>query len=208
MIISWYGEGCFKIQNGDKVIMTDTPTKDSGISKPRVKADILLKTITAWPIKEEKNGYGVIVYGAGEYDIEGIKIRGMQISDESDKNFFKTVYILNWDDVTIGILGTISNIITKPEIVENFEDIDILIAPGGGNPFISQKDVSKFIKQLNPKIFIPSFYKIKGLKRKTEEITPLLNEFNGEVEKDLEKLVIKKKDINEIKKTKVICLKA
>lgn len=205
MIISWYGDGCFKIQNGNKVVLTDVALKEPGISAPRAKADILLKTITPWPIKDEKfNGF--ISYGAGEYDIDGIKIKGFQISKESDKSFFKTVYVVNWEGISLGLFGVISGSL-DPKIMENFEDIDVIIAPGSGEPFIPQRELIRIIKQLNPKIFIPSFIKDRGKKDVDKNIDILIREFNGDSESELKKFTFNKKDLKEIKKTKVICLK-
>lgn len=207
MIISWYGEGCFKFQNGDKTVLTDIPAKDSGISAPKSKPNILIKTIVSWPDKSGDFRDAFVVRGAGEYDVRGIKIRGEEITEESSDVFFKTVYVLNWDGINIGLLGTI-NKNPSPQILEKFENLDILIAPGGGAPFIEQKDISHMIKQLNPKIFIPSFFKIKNLKRKAGDVKSLVGLFNGDAQTDQEKLVVKKKDFQDIKKTKLICLKA
>ncbi len=206
MIISWYGEGCFKLQSGDLVVLTDPPPKDSGISAPRTKADILIRTIMPWPNNQEENNSGATIFGAGEYDIKGIKIRGHQISSESSKNFFKTIYTLSWDDITIGLLGTIEKE-PDPKLMDGFEEIDVIIGPGGGAPFINQEGVVKLVKKLNPKIFIPSFFKIPGLKRKADSSKTVIDLFGNGVEKNQEKFVFKKKDIVDIKKTTMICLK-
>jgi len=206
MVISWDGEGCFKLQNGDKVVLTDIPSKDSGISTPKLKPEILIKTITLWPDKVGGFKDAFVIRGAGEYDVNGIKIQGEEVVDESNDKFFKTVYVIKWEDIKIGLFGVIEKK-PSPKILEQFEDIDILIAPGGGAPFISQKDIASIVKQLNPKVFIPSFFKIKGLKRKAGDIKELVGLFNGDAEDAQEKLVIKKKELQEIKKTKLIRLK-
>jgi L-ascorbate metabolism protein UlaG (beta-lactamase superfamily) len=205
MVITWHGEGCFKLQNGEISLMTDPPENVSGISAPRFKTDVLLKTITSWPgVGGDYNADSVIV-GAGEYDIKEIKIKGAELVGESSPKFFKTVYSIIWDGITIGILGHISGELS-PNIMTDFEELDVLIGPAGGEPFISQEKMAKLVKQLNPKIFIPSFYKIPGLKRKAKDIRDFTEEFNGEVQKGQEKFVFKKKDLADIKKAKVICL--
>lgn len=205
MVITWHGEGCFKFQNGDVSVLTDLPESVSGISAPRFKTDVYLKTITPWPTDYTNTNAQMTVVGAGDYDTKGIKIKGFELTGESSKNFFKTVYLLKWDDISIGILGHISGDL-PPNAMEDFEELDILIGPSGGDPFISQEKAINLIRQLNPKIFIPSFYKIPGLKRKTSDLKDFTSQFNGDVQKPEEKFVFKKKDLAEIKKTKVICL--
>lgn len=210
MIISWYGEGCFKIQNGEKTILIDPPEANLGFSVPRFRSNILIKSLTPWPFpfsqEAEKNNADFVIWGAGEYDIGEIKIRGFSLKSESSDKFFKSAFVVKWEEIVIGILGHLS-LLPSPEILENFEEVDVLIAPAGGEPFLSQELLVKLVKQLNPKIYLPSFYKVAGLKRKAQGLEAILIHFNGEVEKMLEKFVFKKKDLAEIKKTKIVTFK-
>ena len=207
MVISWYGEGCFRIQSGEKSVLLDLPDKSSGLTAPRGKYDALVKTLTPWPFDFEntEEGAGTVIHGAGEYDINGIGIRGFELPQESSTHFFKTIYVLSWEDISIGILGHLSGEI-PPQTLENFEEVDVLIGPGGGAPFVDHEHMSRIIKQITPKIFIPSFYKIPGLKRDAGLVKPLLEKINGGEAESQEKFVFKKKDLTDIKKTHVICL--
>lgn len=206
MIINWHGEGSFRIQSGETALLTDPLQKEWGLAVPRAKTDLVIKTITSWPLPQpETEEQTTIVHGAGEYDLRGIKIRGIQVINESSKQFFKTIYVLRWDDISIGLLGAIEQE-PSPEIKTYLEGMDVLIGPGGGAPFIEQAIMNKLIKQLNPKLFIPSFFKVKGLKRTANDVAGLVELFDGEVEGNQEKLVFKKKDIADIKKTKMVWL--
>jgi len=40
MVISFYGEGCFKIQSGEAVVLIDPPSPQSGLTAPRFKFDV------------------------------------------------------------------------------------------------------------------------------------------------------------------------
>ena len=113
------------------------------------------------------------------------------------------------EGINLCFLGHISET-PEPAILEHLEEIDILFIPAGGEPFINQKSAAKTVKQTEPKIVIPSFYKIPGLKRTAGDISAFLEEFNGEKTKQKEtqeKLVVKKKDLAGIKKTEIIILK-
>jgi len=207
MVISWYGEGCFRIQNGEAVLLSDVPTKASGVAAPRVTPTVYVKTITAWPPtgKPVEERAQFTIEGPGEYDMGGIRIKGIQLMREASEKFFKTVYRVVWDDVSIGLLGHLSEEL-EPQTLEAFEEVDVLIAPGGGDPFLAQEKVAKMVKQLNPKIFIPSFFSFKGLARKAAPVKTIAEMFNGDVRGGENKFVFKKKDLADIKKTKVVWL--
>ncbi len=205
MVITWYGEGCFRLQNGDTSVLLDVYDSSTGLTPPRGKVDAHVRTLTSWPFpfgEQEET----IIRGAGEYDIRGVHIKGFELPQESTSKFFKTVYIILWEDITIGVLGHLSEDL-PPQVLENFEEIDILIGPGGGAPFIDQDRMARLLKQVTPKVFIPSFFKISGLKRSAGALTPLLERINGGAVEPQEKFVCKKKELDEIKKTTVVCLK-
>ena len=212
MVISFYGEGCFKIQSGEKNILIDPPTISSGLTAPRFKTDIILKTLTPFPISNQQISQSAnqLIYGPGEYNIGNIKISGIELSSESSKEFFKTIYLIEAESIKICLLGHISQM-PEPDILEQLEKIDILFIPAGGKPFMEQKTAAKLIKQTEPKIVVPSFFKVPGLKRQTADLKIFLEEANGQKkepqEKLQEKLTIKKKDLDIIKKTEVIALK-
>ena len=53
---------------------------------------------------------------------------------------------------------------------------------------------AKLVKQLSPKLVIPSFFKISSLTRKADGVSPFLKELGQEAEPQ-EKLVVKKKEL-------------
>lgn len=211
MVITFYGEGCFKLQNGDFVILTDPFDDKIGLTPPRFKADIILKTLTPFLLinqsADQENTQ--LICGAGEYNIKDVNISGLPLIKESTDKFIKTIYLVKTEEFKICFLGHISEM-PDPTILEHLEEIDILFVPAGGPPFIDQKLAIKIIKQIQPKIVIPSFFKIPSLKRPANDLKIFLEEFNGAKSKQIneqEKLVIKKKDLADIKKTEVVALK-
>lgn len=205
MIITFYGEGCFKIQSGDFIILTDPFDAKTGLTPPRLKPDVILKTLTPFPIPQSSIlNSQFSIFGPGEYNIKNINITGFALPSEK---FIKTIYSIKAENIRLCFLGHLSEM-PEPIILEHLEEIDILFVPVGGEPFIDQKSAVKLIKQIEPKIIIPTFFKIPGLKRATADIKTFLEEF-GHKEKiePLEKLTIKKKDLTEIKKTEVVVLK-
>lgn len=205
MIISFYGENCFKIQFGEFTILTDPFDQKTGLSVPRFKYDALIKTISAFP-PEEENDSAIKIYGPGEYNFNGINAFGFLLAKESGEKFIKTAFVLDVEEIKIAFLGHICEI-PDPAIMEKLEEIDILFIPAGGKPFIDQKSAKKIIKQIQPKIVIPTLYKISGLKRTADDIKNFLEEVNHGKIAPQEKLTIKKKDLAGIKQTQVAVIK-
>ncbi len=211
MVINFYGEGCFKIQSGNLVILSDPFDKNIGLTPPRMKTDITLKTFSPLPFPEKAKDTEEteLIVGAGEYNIKGIIINGFAVVKESTEKFLKTIYLVDIEDLRLCFLGHISNSL-EPSILEYLEKVDILFVPAGGEPFIEQKSAVKLTKQLQPKIIIPSFFRIPSLKRKADDLKIFLAELNGlkgELIKEQDKLTVKKKEVAAIKTTEVTVLK-
>lgn len=210
MVISFYGEGCFKIQSADNAILVDQIKSESGLSQPRFKFDAEIKTLSSL---ESINSFGekqenFQIIGPGEYNIKGADIVGFGLPKESSDKFIKTIYLAVIEGIKLCFLGHISEA-PAPDVMEYFEEIDILFIPAGGKPFIDQKAAVSLAKKIEPKIIIPSFYKISGLKRKADDLNiflEALGQSKAKIEPQ-EKLTIKKKDLAEIKKTEFVCLK-
>lgn len=205
MTINWYGEGCFRIQFKEAAVLTDPiDSATSGLKPTRVKTEITLKTLTGLPLeKDQKESDSFLIQTAGEYEIKNIFIKGKALTEESGEKFLKTIYLIEAEGLKILNLGHLSNPLDSKLFAD--EEIDILIIPAGGEPFLSVKDVAKVINQLEPKIVIPSFYKVAGLKRKAGELKDLLKEFGATAE-PVEKLNIRKKDLIE-EEMKIVALK-
>jgi len=206
MVINWYGEGCFKVQIGDFTLVSDLFDSKLGLNPARGKFDVLLKTISAWPSPEvDKKEEGATLIGSGEYEIKGFDIKGIPLIKESTINFFKTIYLVKTEDANLCFLGHIAEYPDEDALGE-LKSIDVLFVPAGGKPFISQELVAKLVKQINPKIVVPMFFKVPGLKRQTSDIKEFVDELGLESQVE-EKLTIKKKDLSEIKSAKLVQLK-
>lgn len=204
MIINWYGEGCFKIQTGGLSLLTDPFESTTGLTPARGKNEIILKTLTGWPMKDEEME-GQVIRGAGEYEAKEVLVSGYSLPSESADSFFKTAYKVTAEDITLGFLGHLSEGLSQ-EAVEKLRDVDILFLPAGGKPFIGAEAAAKLIKQLDPKIIVASFFKTPGLKRTSGDWKNFSDELDLKPE-ILEKLTVRKKEITEQKGKKLVVLK-
>lgn len=208
MTIEWRGEGCFEISTtGDHFsILTELPSRDSGLNAPRTKTDVLLSIWAGLEdtIFSKKQEDRFIISGPGEYEVKGVTIKGLKLS--SDANSIKTAYLINAEDLQIGYLGEIGKKEVTPELVGFFEDVDILMVPIGAGEMLDADAAMALINQIEPKIAIPMYYKIPGLKRRADSLEVFLKEAGVNVKPE-EKLLIKKKDLN-VEETKIVPLMA
>lgn len=175
MVITYYGEGCFRLQSGDTSLLIDSDNN-------RLKADIALETLA--PVSSDIDS-SKISY-PGEYEVKGIEIEGIPVPEESTEKFIKTVYYIKFEDINFLILGHLSKL-PDMKILDQIEDTDVLIIPTGSEHFMLPGDAAKLIKQLEPSIVLPSFCKNPS---ELEKI------FGNKIEKE-EKIVFKKKDLGE-----------
>jgi len=210
MSIEWFGEGCFKItETGNHFsILTELPSKESGLSIPRHKTDVFLSVFSQLSdslFNEEKKDW-FIIKNAGEYELKGNFIYGMVLNIE--KELVKSLYKIRIEDMKIGYLGEMKDKEMTPEVGNFLADIDIMILPIGGGDVLSIEKAVEIIKQIEPKIVIPMYYKIPQLKIKRNEVEAFLKKAEiKSVEQNLEKFSVKLKDLeNWGEETKIITL--
>jgi hypothetical protein len=206
MIIEWRGEGCFEIATtgGHFSLITELPNRESGLSAPRTKTDMQLSIwgdLEDTLFSQEENNRFVIA-GPGEYELKDVFVSGIKINSEGTS--IKTAYLIKLEEISIGYLGEITKKEITPEITGFFEGVDILLIPIGGNGMLDADGATELVNQIEPKIVIPMYYKIPGLKRKADTLEQFLKEMGVSVKPE-EKLLIKKKDLG-FEDTKIIPL--
>lgn len=201
MVITWYGQACFKLQSGELVGVIDPYSRDIGLTPPRFRSDFLLITHdhmdhnNAESIPQENL---ITVAGPGEYDVRGVYIRGIQTyhdAKEGKERGLNTIYVIEMEGIKICHMGDFGEPQIREETLEAIGDVDILMIPVGGTYTIDAEEASHVISQIDPRIVIPMHYKIPGLKVGLEPIDKFLKEM-GIKSKDAEdKLTLKKKDL-------------
>lgn len=181
MIINWYGNGCYKVQASGFDIVIDPESSQSG---SRLKGNLTLHTVSSFPAVAEETE----IIGPGEYEVSGIVIRGASAA-ETTPSELHTIYRVVVDDLQLGFLGNTGVEMGEKEL-DMLGEIDIL--------FVPSNDIgAKLIKSVGPKMVVPgwgdpmSIAKDMGVKPEPQE-----------------KLVIKKKDLEEVEGLKVVILES
>ena len=200
MIITYYGREHFKLQVGDTTFALNPVSKEGDGKVAKYGADVCLIT-TNHP---DYNGSEQVTLGsktplvlksAGEYEVAGIFIKGFATEIEltegkAKKKYQNTSYCFTFDGIRVTFLGALHEEL-RPEHKEIIDETDVLFIPIGGddttlNPYYAHK----LSVSLEPKLIIPMDYNEKTL--------PIfLKEAGSEKVAPMEKLTIKKKDIEQ-----------
>lgn len=194
MIISYQGVQSFKVQFGDTILAFDPVSKKSKFKAGNFGADIALISLNHPDMngvdqvnRGEKQAF--IINGPGEYEIQGVFIKGLLSSSSyGGSELINTVYTVNFENMNLCFLGALGNADIPSDTKAGIDGVDILFVPIGGNGVLSPAEAYKLAVSLEPSVIIPMNFDEKSLKA-------FLKESGEEGTKPIEKLTIKKKDL-------------
>jgi L-ascorbate metabolism protein UlaG (beta-lactamase superfamily) len=208
MIITHHGVDFFKIQFGDTTIAVNPISKESSHKGARFGSDITLISLNS----PEHNGMDVtsrgekasfVINGPGEYEVGGVFIKGfLSKSNYGDTERVNTIYTVNLEGMTLGFLGALSDATLPEKTKEGIGSVDVLFVPIGNDGVLDPAAAHKLSVQFEPKLIIPSHWSGIGSK---DALKTFLKESGSESVKPIDKLTIKKKDI-EGKEDEVVVL--
>lgn len=203
MIITYLGLEAFKIQFGDTIIAVNPVSKESKQKSSRFGADIALISLN----DPDFNGVEAVTHGdrkpfaitgPGEYEIKGIFIKGFKSESQyglkagSEETRINTVYSLALEGMNLCFLGGLNSKDLPAETKEALDDIDVLFVPIGGEGVLTPSLAYELAVKLEPKIIIPTHYENSSDKN----LKTFLKEAGEEATKAIEKLTLKKKDLD------------
>jgi L-ascorbate metabolism protein UlaG (beta-lactamase superfamily) len=196
MIISFQGAESFKISQGDLSIAVNPVSKESKLKTSKSGADITLITTNHPDLngadqtsRGDKESF--VIKGPGEYEVKDIGIKGfLSESAYGGEGKINTIYMISFEGMNLCFLGALSNPSLPAKTLENLEDIDILFVPVGGEGVLDAAAAYKLAVSLEPSVIIPMHY------FKADELKKFLKEGGSENVAPLDKLVVKKKDLD------------
>lgn len=210
MIITHHKGEFIKVSFGDTTLAFNPISKKSKLPPTRFGADIAFVSLN----QPDFNGIDevtrtakdlFVVQGAGEYEIQGVFVKGFPSKSEFGTGaVINTIYAVRLEDMNLLFLGALSE--KKPDlsIVEDMESVDILFVPIGNEGVLDPSDAHSLAVALEAKIIIPIHYDGLGSK---DSLKLFLKETGAEDTKPIDKLTIKKKDL-ENKSGEVVVLKS
>lgn len=206
MVITYHDKQFFKVQFGDTVLAFNPISKDSKLKGSRFGADIALVSMN----EPDFNGIDQVAHGnkdpfviagPGEYEVNGIVIRGFMVDAQFEKEGkVNTIYTVELEGIHLCFLGNISTAELSDKTKEQLGFVDILFVPVGDKTTIGPSDARKLATRLEATLSIPMDYDEKTLQS-------FLRESGEEKVKPQDKLTLKRKDIDTFD-SNVVVLKA
>lgn len=157
MDIQYFGANCVAISTGNARIVIDDNLADLGgksITKP---GDVALFTAAHGAAQPEVK---LSISMPGEYEASDISIYGIQARGhmDEDKQRNATMYKLIAKDLKILVTGHVFPKFKESDL-EKIGTVDVMIVPVGGNGFtLDPTGALELIKEIEPKLVIPTYY--------------------------------------------------
>lgn len=187
MEITWYGHSCFRLTERSYATVVTDPfdNKSIGYDALRLKSDIVTVSHDA----PGHNNTGAVkgashtIAGAGEFEIGGVFITGVQTDGGSSKKKGKdrdtvirnTVYVFDYDGITVAHLGDLKHIPTQAE-VESLGTINVALVPVGGGGGLNAAKAAEVISLIEPNLVIPMHYSTPAAKVPLDSLNKFIKE--------------------------------
>lgn len=202
MVISWYGQSCFRLDTREVTLAIDPFSKELGLTPPRFQAGVALST-HAHP--DHANvaaiaGNPFLITGPGEYEMRSVSIRGIPSFHDASGGRERgpnTIYRIEADGMTVAHLGDFGEPELRAETAEALGDVDILIIPVGGLSTIDGKTASAIAREIEPRVIVPMHFRLPNLRQKLSPLDDFLKAYGASRPERLDKLTIKKGGLSE-----------
>jgi L-ascorbate metabolism protein UlaG (beta-lactamase superfamily) len=181
--ITWLGHSCFRLRDRAATVVTDPYGKDLGLNLVRVRADIVTVSHDAEDhnyVKGVKGDFQVLT-GPGEYEVSSVFVTGLELRGDRKKKDAasgprNTVFLFEFDDLTICHLGDLNIVPTQAQVEEALGEVDVLLIPVGGGESLSASQASEVVSLLEPHIVIPMHYQVPEISLELDPVGKFLKE--------------------------------
>lgn len=197
MEIQYFGANCVSISyKGTRIVIDDnldTLGKKS-VTKPE---DTALFTLDS-----HKSSARLSFTGAGEYEVGDISIVGIDTKPfmNDDTNKKASMFKLSTSEVNVLVTGHVLGEFEGDEL-EKIGKVDVLVVPVGNQGYtLDPAGALKLIKDIEPKIVIPTHYDSSKLKYPVAQMTlaNAIKELAMEPKDTVSKLKIKPADLSDV----------
>ena len=183
MEITWYGHSCFRLteRNFATVVTDPFDNKSIGYGPLKLRSDIVTISHDApgHNNTDAVKGTSHVIDGAGEFEIGGVFITGVQTDGARKKSKEQgannTVYVFDYDGITVAHLGDLKQVPTQSEI-ELFGTVNVALVPVGGGGGLNAAKAAEVISLLEPNLVIPMHYATPATKLSLDALNKFLKE--------------------------------
>lgn len=158
MDIEFFGGNCIKIITKSQSIVVDDNLDQIGAKSIIEANDVALFTQQRLMGKKVKSKF--TIDSPGEFEVSGLSVFGFSAKAQTDHDSEKsaTIYKILDNNRTIIVLGHVDNNLSDKQL-EEIGITDILIIPVGGGGFtLGATDAAKIVRQIEPKVVIPTHF--------------------------------------------------
>jgi len=157
MEITWYGHSCFRLTERNFVTVVTDPfdSKVVGYDPIKLKAEIVTVSHDApgHSNSDAVKGSTHVITGPGEFEIGGVFITAVQTDSgkKSKDRIRNTVYVFDYDGITVAHLGDLQQIPTQSEI-ELLGTVNVVLVPVGGGNSLNAAKAAEVVSMLEPNL--------------------------------------------------------
>lgn len=195
MELTWYGLACFRVVDRALKVVTDPYSPEVGLTLPRLRADVVTVSHDqpGHNYVQTVSGARKVLDGPGEYELGGVFITGIRTWHRTGRNGEpNTVFLFEYDDLTICHLGDLGYV-PKQEEIEALGEVSILLVPVGGHQTLTGAEAAEVVSLIEPAYVIPMHYRIPGLSLRLDPVDKFLREMGISDPKEMESLKITRK---------------
>jgi L-ascorbate metabolism protein UlaG (beta-lactamase superfamily) len=189
MEISWYGHSCFRLteRNYATVVTDPYDSKSIGYDPLKLRSDIVTVSHDApgHNNTDAVKGTSHVIDGAGEFEIGGVFITGVQTDSATGKKKAKakdgevparnTIYVFDYDGITVAHLGDLKEVPSQSEI-ESLGTINVALVPVGGGGGLNAAKAAEVISLIEPNLVIPMHYSTPAAKILLDSLNKFVKE--------------------------------
>lgn len=163
MELQYFGANCVRLATKKTSIVIDDNLAKLGLKTITKPTDISVITSSSFPVHP-----AVFVADLpGEYEIAGVIIQGIAARshmDEEGQPKNSVIYTITTPEVKVAVVGHIYPELDESQL-EQIGMVDIAIVPVGGNGYtLDGVGALKVIKQIEPKVIIPTHYADRAIR--------------------------------------------
>jgi L-ascorbate metabolism protein UlaG (beta-lactamase superfamily) len=189
MEITWYGHSCFRLteRNYASVVTDPYDSKSIGYDSLKLRSDIVTVSHDApgHNNTDAVKGTSHVIDGAGEFEIGGVFITGVQTDGsgsgkkkskkENDAAGRNTIYVFDYDGITVAHLGDLKEVPTQSEI-ELLGTINVALVPVGGGGGLNAAKAAEVISLIEPNLVVPMHYSTPAAKISLDSLNKFIKE--------------------------------
>jgi hypothetical protein len=196
--LTFYGANCVRLAAKKAHITVDDNLAALGLKTVTKSADISLRTNKMLP-KHPEAAFSAEM--PGEYEVSGVVIRGIAARAHMDEEgqHSAVIYTIEADDTKVVILGHIYPELSEDQL-ERIGLADIAVVPVGGMGYtLDGAGALKVIKQIEPKVVIPTHYSDKAIRYEVPqaELADAVKNMGMEITETVAKYKIKPSELSD-----------